>query len=75
MIFPACSFVDPAVAEQVLFTSNPAEHQHSLLHHAVGVDRDLIPGAKKLFLHVSEIESQYRAIKGESLMLLTSCET
>jgi inorganic triphosphatase YgiF len=65
MIFPACSFVDPAVAEQVPSTSNPAKHQHSLLHHAVGVDQDLIPGTKKLFLHVSEVESQYRAIKGE----------
>ena len=75
MIFPACSFVDPAVAEQVPSTSNPAEHQDSLLHHAVGVDQDLIPGAKKLFLHISEIESQYRAIKGEQLRPLISCET
>ena len=75
MIFPACSFVDPAVSEQVPSTSNPAEHQHLLIHHAVGVGQDLIPGAKKLFLHISEIESQHCAIKGEQLRPLISCET
>ena len=67
MIFPACSSVDQNVAEQVPSTTNPAEHRHSLLHHAVGVDQDLIPGVRKIFLHVSQIESQYKAIKGEPL--------
>ena len=64
MIFPACSTVDPRVLMQVPSTSNPAEHSHSLLHHAVGTDHDLIPGIKRLFLHVQEVEAQYSAIKG-----------
>jgi hypothetical protein len=64
MIFPACSKVNLAVSTQVPSTSNPAEHSHSLLHHAVGTDHDLIPGIKRLFLHVQEIEAQYNAIKG-----------
>lgn len=63
MIFPACSKVNPAVLTQVPSTSNPAEHSHSLLHHAVGTDHDLIPGIKRLFLYVQEIEAQYNAIK------------
>ncbi|KAF8957620.1 hypothetical protein BDZ97DRAFT_1924498 [Flammula alnicola] len=59
MIFPAVSAIDRTIADQIPTTSNPVEHQHSLLHHAVGVDQDLIPGIKKLFLHVQELESQY----------------
>ncbi|KAF8951007.1 hypothetical protein BDZ97DRAFT_2067954 [Flammula alnicola] len=67
MIFPAVSAIDRTIADQIPTTSNPVEHQHSLLHHAVSVDQDLIPGIKKLFLHVQELESQYSAIKAYSL--------
>ncbi|KAJ7790523.1 hypothetical protein B0H13DRAFT_1936211 [Mycena leptocephala] len=63
MIFPANSTVDPALAVKVPSTSNPIEHQHSLLHHAVGKDQDLIPRIEKLFLHVREMEKKYNAIK------------
>jgi hypothetical protein len=65
MIFPARSVVDPNHAQSVPSTSNPAEHQHSLLHHATGIDQDLIPGIRKLFLHVQEIQAQYEAIQGK----------
>jgi len=67
MIFPSQSLVDRAISNQVPSTSNAAEHQHSLLHHAVGTDHDLIPGIQKLFLHVQELERQFSAIKGMSL--------
>ncbi|KAF8169648.1 hypothetical protein BJ912DRAFT_861971, partial [Pholiota molesta] len=63
MIFPAYSMLDPDIAAQVPKTSNPAEHSHSLLHNAVGTDQDLIPGIRKLFLHVKQLESQFNAIK------------
>ncbi|KAJ7759113.1 hypothetical protein B0H16DRAFT_1313548 [Mycena metata] len=64
MIFPAKSSVDPAVAAKVPSTSNPIEHQHSLLHHAVGKDQELLPGIEKIFLHVREMEKKFEAIKG-----------
>ncbi|KAJ7768047.1 hypothetical protein B0H14DRAFT_3895019 [Mycena olivaceomarginata] len=63
MIFPAKSSVDPALAAKAPSTTNPVEHQHSLLHHAVGKDQELIPGIEKLFLHVREMENKYNAIK------------
>ncbi|KAJ7347350.1 hypothetical protein DFH08DRAFT_699704, partial [Mycena albidolilacea] len=63
MIFPAKSAVDPEVAAKVPSTSNPIEHQHSLLHHAVGKDQELVPGMEKIFLHVREMEKKYLAIK------------
>lgn len=65
MIFPACRSLDFDVSSRVPKTSNPSEHQHSLLHHAAGTDQDLLPGIKLLYLHVTEIERQYTAIKGE----------
>lgn len=65
MIFPAYSSLDPDVAIEVPRTSNAAEHSHSLLHNSVGSDQDLIPGIKKLFLHVKELESQFNSIKGK----------
>jgi hypothetical protein len=65
MIFPAQSIVDPSHAQSVPSTSNPAEHQHSLLHHATCIDQDLIPGIQKLFLHVQEIQAQYEVIQGK----------
>lgn len=64
MIFPSQSAVDPTIGSQIPATANPVEHGHSLLHHAVGKDQDLITGIRKLFLHVSEFEKQYDAIKG-----------
>jgi hypothetical protein len=58
MVFPAKSAVDPEVAAKVPSTSNPIEHQHSLLHHAVGKDQELVPGMEKIFLHVREMEKK-----------------
>lgn len=75
MIFPARSVVDPAVAASVPSTSNPIEHQHSLLHHATGTDQDLQPGIEKLFLHVQKLEAQYDAIKGWFKCTLVFCLT
>jgi len=65
MIFPSHSAVDRTISNQVPSTSNAAEHHHSLLHHAVGTDHDLIPGIQNLFLHVQELERQFSAIKGQ----------
>jgi hypothetical protein len=67
MIFPAKSSVDPDLAAKAPSTTNPIEHQHSLLHHAVGKDQDLVPGIEKLYLHMREMENKYNAIKGMSL--------
>ncbi|KAL4256927.1 hypothetical protein AB1N83_010648 [Pleurotus pulmonarius] len=64
MIFPCKSAVARDLASRVPSTSNPVEHQHSLLHHAVGKDYDIIPGVEKIHLHVKELESQYKAIQG-----------
>ncbi|KAJ6535381.1 hypothetical protein DFH09DRAFT_1091717 [Mycena vulgaris] len=63
MIFPAKSAVDRALAAKVPSTSNPIEHQHSLLHHAVGKDQELLPGIEKIYLHVREMEKKFDAIK------------
>ncbi|KAJ6569381.1 hypothetical protein B0H19DRAFT_1066129 [Mycena capillaripes] len=63
MVFPAKSAVTPELAAKVPSTSNPIEHQHSLLHHAVGKDQELLPGLEKLYLHVREMEKKYQAIK------------
>ncbi|KAJ7431676.1 hypothetical protein FB451DRAFT_1381426 [Mycena latifolia] len=63
MIFPALSFVDPDLAAKVPSTTNAIEHQHSLLHHATGNDKDLVPGAESIWLHVRELEKQFEAIK------------
>ncbi|KAJ7680004.1 hypothetical protein B0H14DRAFT_2655499 [Mycena olivaceomarginata] len=63
MIFPAKSSADPELAAKAPSTTNPIEHQHSLLHHAVGKDQELLPGIEKLFLHVREMENKYNAIK------------
>lgn len=65
LIFPAYSSLDPEIAIQVPRTSNAAEHSHSLLHNAVGTDQDLIPGIKRIHLHVKELEAQYSSIHGE----------
>ncbi len=65
LIFPAYSSLDPAIAIQVPSTSNAAEHSHSLLHRSVGSEQDLIPGIKRIYLHMKELESQYNSIKGE----------
>ncbi|KAJ7216099.1 hypothetical protein GGX14DRAFT_607331 [Mycena pura] len=63
MIFPAKSSTDPTVASKVPSTSNPIEHQHSLLHHAVGRDHELLPGIEKIWLHVEEMRKKSDAIK------------
>ncbi|KAK7008269.1 hypothetical protein R3P38DRAFT_2551988, partial [Favolaschia claudopus] len=63
MIFPARSVVDPDLAAQVPSTTNPIEHAHSLLHHATGIDMDMVQGAENIWLHVRELEKQYDAIK------------
>jgi hypothetical protein len=67
MIFPAKSSVDRELAAKAPSDTNPIEHQHSLLHHAVGKDQELVPGIEKLFLHMREMEHKYNAIKGASL--------
>ncbi|KAJ6465938.1 hypothetical protein C8R47DRAFT_45502 [Mycena vitilis] len=64
MIFPALSVVDPELADKAPSTTNPIEHQHSLLHHATGTDMDLVQGGDAIFLHVREMEKQYKAIQG-----------
>ncbi|KAJ7268152.1 hypothetical protein B0H12DRAFT_1229783 [Mycena haematopus] len=63
MIFPAKSSVDAELAAKAPSTTNPVEHGHSLLHHAVGKDQELFPGIEKLFLHVHEMENKYKAIE------------
>ncbi|KIM78861.1 hypothetical protein PILCRDRAFT_577491 [Piloderma croceum F 1598] len=62
MIFPAKRVMDSSVAVEVPSTSNAVEHQHQLLHHAVGIDHDCIKGIENLYLHVQEMEAQYNAI-------------
>lgn len=62
MIFPAKTVLDPSVMAEVPNTSNPIEHQHYLLHHATGIDHDLIKGIENIYLHVQEMEAQYKAI-------------
>ena len=69
MIFPAKHVMDPSVAAEILSTSNPIEHQHQLLHHAVGIDHDCIKGIKSIYLHVQEMEAQYNAIASASTCL------
>jgi hypothetical protein len=64
MIFPAKSPVNPELATKVPSTSNPIEHQHSLLHHAVGKHQELVPGLEKIYMHVREMEKKHMAIKG-----------
>jgi hypothetical protein len=67
MIFPAKSAIDPELAAKAPSTTNPIEHQHSLLHHAVGKDQELLPGIEWLYLHVREMENKYNAINGRSI--------
>ncbi|KAK7012998.1 hypothetical protein R3P38DRAFT_3581609 [Favolaschia claudopus] len=64
MIFRSKSAVSPEMAAKVPSTTNPIEHQHSLLHHSVGKEQELVPGIEKLYLHVREMEKKYLAIKG-----------
>ncbi|KAJ7112759.1 hypothetical protein C8R43DRAFT_903545, partial [Mycena crocata] len=63
MIFPAKSAVDLVLAAKVPSTSNPVEHSHSLLHHAVGSNQELFPGIEKLWLHAREMQKKQEAIK------------
>ncbi|KAF8503048.1 hypothetical protein JB92DRAFT_3208985 [Gautieria morchelliformis] len=64
MIFPCHRKVDNDVFAEVPHTSNPVEAQHSLLHHATGINHDLIGGLERLYLHVRQLEGQYHAVKG-----------
>lgn len=70
MIFPACGVMDSKIAAEIPRTTNPVEHQHSLLHHATGTQHDLLTGIKKVYGHVRELELQYNAITGTFLFLL-----
>lgn len=70
MIFPAKSSMDPILAGKIPSSSNPIEHQHSLLHHAAGSDHDLQKGIHYIFLHVQEMEAQYNSIKGIQPLLI-----
>ncbi|KAH6892792.1 hypothetical protein BKA70DRAFT_1440594 [Coprinopsis sp. MPI-PUGE-AT-0042] len=62
MIFPAKSSVDPTTADEIPKTSNPIECSHFLLNHAGGSHNDFLPGIKKMFGHVKEIERQFDAV-------------
>ncbi|KAK6974106.1 hypothetical protein R3P38DRAFT_3335892 [Favolaschia claudopus] len=62
MIFPARRTVPSELVRKVPSTTNPIEHQHSLLHHGVGKHQELIPGIEKLYLHVREMEKKHTAI-------------
>lgn len=63
MIFPAKSRVSSELRSELPSTSNPVEHQHSLLNHASGTHHDLLPGASMLQKHVLELEAQHRAVE------------
>ena len=64
MIFPAKCTMSEGITNATPNTSNPIEHQFSLLHHATGTEKDLILGIKKLHLHMEELHAQYLAIEG-----------
>ncbi|EIM79531.1 uncharacterized protein STEHIDRAFT_116440 [Stereum hirsutum FP-91666 SS1] len=70
MAFPCHSVSDPEDLDQTPNNSNPVETQHSLLHHAVGTDHDLIPGVQNLYLHAKEMEKRTKSIEGNSVPLL-----
>ncbi|KAI0085310.1 hypothetical protein BDY19DRAFT_996853 [Irpex rosettiformis] len=62
MIFPAKRSMSTALARELPNTSNPVENRHSQLHHATGVHQDIVTGLRKLFLHVKQLESQFKSI-------------
>ena len=64
MIFPVFRQLDPAIAARIPLTSNAVEHQHSLLHHAVGTRHDLVPGLLGIKLHIEELKKRQKAILG-----------
>ncbi|KAF6748308.1 hypothetical protein DFP72DRAFT_820488, partial [Ephemerocybe angulata] len=64
MAFPAKSRVASQLRLDVPRTSNPVEHQHSLINHACGYGHDLVAGVTALLKHIEEREAQYRAIEG-----------
>ncbi|KII94260.1 hypothetical protein PLICRDRAFT_171919 [Plicaturopsis crispa FD-325 SS-3] len=63
MIFASKRVMESELMKKYPTSSNPVEHQHSLLHHATQIDNDLIPGIKGLYLHIRELEEQYNAIR------------
>ena len=65
ILFPVKMAVDTDTVMEVPSTSNAVEQQHSLLHHASGIDHDLVAGIRNLHLHVVELEKHYNAIQGE----------
>lgn len=62
MAFPAKSRVSREVRSNAPKTSNPVEHQHSLLNHAAGRGHDLISGLMALLKYVEERGAQYKAV-------------
>ncbi|KAH6891541.1 hypothetical protein BKA70DRAFT_1119941, partial [Coprinopsis sp. MPI-PUGE-AT-0042] len=66
MAFRAKSKMAEDIRSMVPKTSNPVEHQHSLLNHAVGTQNDLFEGIEKLFKHVNELEAQHLPFKNDS---------
>jgi hypothetical protein len=64
MIFPARRTMSKEVDDATPNTSNPIKHCFSLLHHATRTEQDLIPGIKKLHLHVEGLCEQHSATKG-----------
>ncbi|KAH6913743.1 hypothetical protein BKA70DRAFT_1518446 [Coprinopsis sp. MPI-PUGE-AT-0042] len=63
MAFRSKSKMAEDIRSMVPETSNPVEHQHSLLNHAVGTQNDLFEGIGKLFKHINELEAQHRAVR------------
>lgn len=73
MIFPIKSKMDLKLQKQLPKTSNPVEHQHSLLHRSNGVDQDLVSGIKKLHLNVERLHDHYRAVIGTKYHHFSIC--
>lgn len=64
MIFPAASSVDLDLRDLLPATTNPVEHQHSLLNRAVGYGNDLITGVRKMLKHIQERKSKHLGVVG-----------
>lgn len=65
MAFPAKSKVSRQLREQVPSTSNPIEHQHSLLNQACGSKHDLVAGVLALLKHIQERAALYYVCESE----------
>ncbi|KAJ3552568.1 hypothetical protein NM688_g4086 [Phlebia brevispora] len=62
MTFPAMRQMDEKLANDIPHTSNPIEALHSLLHHALGTNHDVIAGVEKLGKFIQELQTKSTAI-------------